>query len=1018
MRWCLAVLFLIFVEFSVYGLQPVVVDVSIPNVSMKIGDVVTATITVQSDSATYTLGTGSDIGGYSLGSLTKLDSTTYTAQFTITEGGTDYAATDDIPTNVTLADGGLTDTWNTPISQDSDPIDANRPAKPAAPDLAASSDEGASSSDDITNDNTPTFQGGVGAAEAGSTVTVTSSIDGVLGTTAANVDGSWLLPVSTPMSDGTHDITVTATDAAGNVSGSSDPLAVLIDTEDPPPPTGRDPLNNTYTNDNTPTFSWDAVADPGGSGVRDYHIIVYDLTHAQVKSSYPSAAHYTPSSRYPLADGVYTWKLATRDIAGNTGPWSDELTLTVDTVKPTITTVTPSPATIAEADAGPGRFTITVDYSEAMDMTVDPEISFPGEDPSFTITFDHGGWTNADTYVAYYDVADTDQELAEVDVRVSGGEDPAGNIQDPADHPDLFTIDTEAPELVSIVSSTTDGCYNVGDDIDVAVNFSEDVTLTGGTLDVTLDSGATVGIGPFGPAGSGSAIYTVGAGEDSCDLDAIGVALNGGTLRDDAGNDAVIALPGTTIADGSDIVVDTADPVIDDLAFFTDDTYATTTTDYYVDDSCLTTVYFAAAVTDNCCIDPDNVEVAVTLPTGNAILENVIVDRIPSGQGRVDITGSADVRCLTGCPARVEVQINATDCCGNAAVPLTSADIEGLVRDEISPTAIDDPNGDEDRSSSDGLEVRVDDYGRHRLMVRQNTPVRIDLVANDTDNCSACACCGTVWIHDIVDQPQYGTVSIESDHGDCNGGSVVRYAPYRDSIGPDRFTYRTEDACGNVSDIATVYVEVVRQTALEDLYLSGCGGEGIDFEIAATDIWLNPGNPNEIPFEFTIDSLPVHGVILGDLADVTYAPHGRTTKEIESASIGLLYVPAEGFTGRDAAMIRFSDPFGGSSTALVDIAVVGCEGRGSATVCLHRGSILPIYVPAAFTGAYESGDVAWALIGEDGLSYPDAISVAWDERLGAYVLMLDTGGLEPGVYEVKIPLGTGGVARFSLEVEG
>jgi len=367
-------------------------------------------------------------------------------------------------------------------------------------------------------------------------------------------------------------------------------------------------------------------------------------------------------------------------------------------------------------------------------MTVDPEISFPVEDPSFTITFDHGGWTNADTYVAYYDVADTDQELAEVDVRVSGGEDPAGNIQDPADHPDLFTIDTEAPELVSIVSSTTDGCYNVGDDIDVAVNFSEDVTLTGGTLDVTLDSGATVGIGPFGPAGSGSAIYTVGAGEDSCDLDAIGVALNGGTLRDDAGNDAVIALPGTTIADGSDIVVDTADPVIDDLAFFTDDTYATTTTDYYVDDSCLTTVYFAAAVTDNCCIDPDNVEVAV------------IVDRIQNGQGRVDITGSADVRCLTGCPARVEVQINATDRCGNAAVPLTSADIEGLVRDEISPTVIDDPNGDD----------------------------------------SACACCGTVWIHDIVDQPQYGTVSIESDHGDCNGGSVVATATEGRSSGTPR----------------------------------------------------------------------------------------------------------------------------------------------------------------------------------------------------------------------------------------
>ena len=107
--------------------QPVITGVSIPDASMKIGDVVTATISVQSDSATtYTL-SASNIGGYALSDLSKQNSTTYTAQFTITAGGTDYAAGADIPTSVTLADGALTDTWTAAISQSNDPIDANVP---------------------------------------------------------------------------------------------------------------------------------------------------------------------------------------------------------------------------------------------------------------------------------------------------------------------------------------------------------------------------------------------------------------------------------------------------------------------------------------------------------------------------------------------------------------------------------------------------------------------------------------------------------------------------------------------------------------------------------------------------------------------------------------------------------------------------------------------------------------------------------------------------------------------------
>ena len=109
----------------VFAAQPVITGVSIPDVSMKIGDAVTVTINVQSDVAEFTMN-ASNIGGYVLSGLSKQNDTTYTAQFTVTSGGIDYAAGADIPTSVELEDGGLTDIWTTAISQANDPIDANR----------------------------------------------------------------------------------------------------------------------------------------------------------------------------------------------------------------------------------------------------------------------------------------------------------------------------------------------------------------------------------------------------------------------------------------------------------------------------------------------------------------------------------------------------------------------------------------------------------------------------------------------------------------------------------------------------------------------------------------------------------------------------------------------------------------------------------------------------------------------------------------------------------------------------
>ena len=106
-----------------------IVDVKIPNVTMKIGDVVTATMNVSDDAgAPYILVTGS-IAGYPLVNLQRLNPTTYLASFTITAGGSSYPALEDIPVvNLILSDGIIQNTpYNKPIVQNNDALDAKLP---------------------------------------------------------------------------------------------------------------------------------------------------------------------------------------------------------------------------------------------------------------------------------------------------------------------------------------------------------------------------------------------------------------------------------------------------------------------------------------------------------------------------------------------------------------------------------------------------------------------------------------------------------------------------------------------------------------------------------------------------------------------------------------------------------------------------------------------------------------------------------------------------------------------------
>ena len=109
-------------------------------------------------------------------------------------------------------------------------------------------------------------------------------------------------------------------------------------------------------------------------------------------------------------------------------------------------------------------------------------------------------------------------------------------------------IDTTAPTVTGVTSSTANGSYPAGTVIPVQVTFSEAVNVTG-TPQLTLSTGspATTAVNYSSGTGTNTLTfnYTVAAGNTSADLDyasTAALALNGGTIKDAATNNATLTL--------------------------------------------------------------------------------------------------------------------------------------------------------------------------------------------------------------------------------------------------------------------------------------------------------------------------------------------------------------------------------------------------------------------------------------------------------------------------------------------
>ena len=216
-------------------------------------------------------------------------------------------------------------------------IDTVAPAAPAV------------TSPSATRTNPPAI-GGTGVA--GSTVTV---YDGptLLGTAVVSGGGTWTFTPSSALSEGTHAISATQSDAAGNISSSSASFAVTIDTTAPAVPS----VDAQVTSSLTPTITGTGVA---GSTIKLYRSS--QLLNPSTTVTVNVQGVWTYPATFGAA-GVQLVAASASDALGNTSTTSSDAAITIDQTAPAAPVISGSP--IATNSATP-----TVTGTAEADATV------------------------------------------------------------------------------------------------------------------------------------------------------------------------------------------------------------------------------------------------------------------------------------------------------------------------------------------------------------------------------------------------------------------------------------------------------------------------------------------------------------------------------------------------------------------------------------------------------------------------------------------------------------------------
>jgi T1SS-143 domain-containing protein len=468
---------------------------------------------------------------------------------------------------VTINDGftGGTATQNVTVTIAGD---NTAPAAPSAPDLQAASDSGSSSTDNLTKTTTPTFTGS--GAEAGATVKLyDTNGTTLLGSGVADGLGNWTITSST-LASGSHTLTAKQTDLAGNTGVASSALVVTIDTT-ASAPTGL----ALAAADDTGSSNSDAITKNtsnltiSGSGETGAIVTLFDdVNNNGVKNNGEATLGTVTISSgtsfskdiTTLGAGLHHVGAFQTDVAGNVSGGAVRLDINVDNTLPTVTAVTDN----IGASSTNGAINFTVTFSEAVTGVSTSSFTVPNAAVTNVVAVDSSHYT-----VTVTPNAGLASAALSLNLIAGGAIDLAGNAAGAANLAALDTqnVDTTVPTVTSesITGATgiQNNYLNANDVVSITVNMSEVVNVTG-TPQLALTIGSTTVQANYASGSGSSALvftYTILANQtdnNGISINSNALSLNGGTIKDVAGNNATLAFGG--VSDNASYMVDTTPP--------------------------------------------------------------------------------------------------------------------------------------------------------------------------------------------------------------------------------------------------------------------------------------------------------------------------------------------------------------------------------------------------------------------------------------------------------------------------
>ncbi|ARP83129.1 hypothetical protein CAL12_21455 [Bordetella genomosp. 8] len=416
-------------------------------------------------------------------------------------------------------------------------LDTTAPAPSSTPDMTAGTDSGASATDNITSDTTPTF---TGTAESGTTVELYDGATLLGSTTAAGGTWSFTAPA---LAEGSHVVTAVVTDLAGNAASASPGLTFTVDTT---APTGLDLSTTTVTSVSASAGSSIATLSSTDGLAVSYSLAAGNGTNDANNGSFAIVGNALRVGGASLSMGSYHIYVAASDTAGNVSYRA--FTFTVSDI-PTVSAIGRAGGASVQVGASATSVSYTVTFSEAVtgvdasDFTLTPTGTASGRIASVS-----GGGS---TYTVVVDMLGGDGMLR-LDLNgASTGIENAGGIaiQGGYNAGETYALDHTAPAAPSApnMTSATDAGTSNSD------NITSDTTPT---FTGTAETGSTVTLyDTDGTTVLGSVVATAG----NWSITSLALSAGAHTLTakatDPAGNVSAASA-------GLDVTIDTTAPAL------------------------------------------------------------------------------------------------------------------------------------------------------------------------------------------------------------------------------------------------------------------------------------------------------------------------------------------------------------------------------------------------------------------------------------------------------------------------